>query len=301
MEAEVADDKSDARGRLTPIDRGDLIRPWRRADDLKHCALYWMPVSAFPIPLEQRTWLLRFLDRLEEIATKQLSLRSEIFLQQKVFLQVRGTFMETAPEFSPMLGLGRKPHAKVPPLPTEDDIRQIRDGHKEFNFDKLTPDYCYWFVQKSGKRQRELFGGQGGLIMIFLKPDPKALAPVLPISARMQEKYKMFQLVDVNKIFAGAFSLKDAFLQESKKLFGAGLENEPQFPGLLFILPLLNSASFFAASGEEVGNWFRLFDLYICESPIDKGVLIASRTDLDEHVISIVEQLRKEGFEYREH
>jgi hypothetical protein len=47
-------------------------------------------------------------------------------------------------------------------------------------------------------------------------------------------------------------------------------------------------------------KWFGLFDLYVNESPDDKGLLLASKTDLDEDLIEMLKEMREEDFVYPE-
>lgn len=174
------------------------------------------------------------------------------------------------------------------------------NGRKKFDFGEFAPDYAYWFVYKDGGKQRQLFFGHGGMTMISLKPDPATIPPELPIPRAWREKLEVFKMFDVDKAVAGACSLKDGFLNKSKELFGAGLENEPQFPGLLFILPLLKSGDFFAQAAEEHERWFQLFDLYINESPADGGVIMATGPDFEDTLIELLKKMQEDGLTYPE-
>jgi len=98
----------------------------------------------------------------------------------------------------------------------------------------------------------------------------------------------------------GSFALKDGFQAQSKQLFGAGLEDNPQYPGIPFILPLLQASDFFGQPEPESAKWFQLFDLYVRESPEDTGVLLASKTDFDDPLIQLLEKMRADGFTYPE-
>jgi hypothetical protein len=173
------------------------------------------------------------------------------------------------------------------------------EGRKQFNFNEFAPDYCYWFVDKSEKKQRELFFGHGGMSFIFLNPDPKTKAPALPFSAAIRRE-PIFQKFDIDRIHARTFALLDGFQEKSKKLFGSGLEEDPQIKGLPYILPLLGTGDFFNQPEEEVKKWFELFDVYVNESPADKGVIFASGIDVVDDLIRMLKQMRKNGVEYPE-
>ena len=81
-------------------------------------------------------------------------------------------------------------------------------------------------------------------------------------------------------------------------MFAADLEDDPQYPGLLFVLPLLGSEDFFAADPNEIDKWFSLFQVYWRESPEDNGIVLAAREDIEEDLDAILEQMRAEGLEY---
>jgi hypothetical protein len=224
----------------------------------------------------------------------------EVFLQVKTALAVRDAFLRAAPNFSPIMGLRRKTGDPLPRLPTMEDAYQIANGKKRIDPGEFTPDYCYWFASKAEKSQRELFFGHGGTTLILLKPDPGTRPLELPVTPAFRKKNKLFQAFDVEKILARAYSLGDTFLAKSKDLFGGGLSDEPQYPGLLFILPLLATTDFFDQPIEECDKWFRLFDVYVNESPADRGVLMASGVDFEEPLIGLLKQMREEGLKYDE-
>jgi len=288
-------------GRLTPVDRSLELAPWQRARELTRCFLYWMPVNGFPIPLTQRAWLLTFLERLASTISLEFGLRREIFLQYKAVSGMTGTFLKTSQEFMPLMGLSRRPEAALGGPPSAAELKLMVKSGKEFNFKDLAPDYCYWFLKKkSGGKQLATFWGHGGVSMMFTKPDPATAPPPLPFSAAFRQKSKVFQMVDVDGALEGSFALKDGFQAQSKQLFGAGLEDNPQYPGIPFILPLLQASDFFGQPEPESAKWFQLFDLYVRESPEDTGVLLASKTDFDDPLIQLLEKMRADGFTYPE-
>ena len=58
--------------------------------------------------------------------------------------------------------------------------------------------------------------------------------------------------------------------------------------GIPFVFPLFDSADFFSAPAESIENCFQLFEVYVRESPADKGVLLAFRTDMEEHLVGLL-------------
>lgn len=284
--------------RLSSIDRSRELLPWVRAERLTSASLYWLPVNSFPIPSQQRHWLMGFLDLFVPVAHKEFGLRSEVFLQYKtIHPSLIDPFLKSSVELNPMMGLSLRPGAGLPEIPAIEDMQPIIDGRKKFDFNEFVGDYCYWFLDKSEKRQRELFLGYGGLTTMFLKPDPRTQARPLPFT-QAQRKHPVFQEFDIDRIWTQMNALSDGFQQKSKDLFGSGLKEDPQFKGLLFILPLLCTADFFDQPAEETEKWFQLFDIYINESIRDKGVLLASKCDLDDTLVRIVRAMRDKGTHY---
>jgi hypothetical protein len=284
--------------RLTPIDRNKELAPLRRAYDLDRCLLYWIPVEGFPIPSQQRQWLMEFFDLLFAVLTKQMGLRLEVFLQYKSIMDLQRAFQETAMEFAPILGLSRRPGTILAPSPTMEDLAPVLQGKKDFDLKEWTPDYCYWFHHKLEKRQRDVFLGSGGLTIISLKPDPKTAPPQLPFSETFRKKHRIFQMIDVDAFVASACSLMDEFHPKSKELFASDLKQDPRYVGIPFVIPILSAADFFERPAEECEGWFKLFDVYISESPIDKGLLLASKLDLEEQLIVLLREMKEKGHKY---
>jgi hypothetical protein len=285
--------------RLEKIDRSELL-PWRRAYQHTRCFLYWMPTASFPVPEGQQQWLREFLQRFSKRLAEDLGLRVETFLQYKTAMDVLDKFQKTAPRFSPLLGLSRKPGDKIPTLPTKEDMMPVVRGEKEFNLKDWIADYCYWFLCKKPLDQWREFLGLGGITLMFLKPDPKTMPPALPFTDAFRKKHRVFQMLDVDALLAGGYSLKDEFMAKSKELFGAGLEDHPQYPGIVFILPLLSTEHFLTQSEQENEKWFQLFEVYVNESPTDKGILLAFKNDHEKLLIDILKEIREAGLVYQE-
>ena len=299
------------RERLTPADRSAELLPWRLAQELTRCSLYWLPVSGFPIQEGQRNWLLQFLDRWTELMKGQFGLRAEVFLQYKtIHPDLMTPFMDNMLELIPIMGLGRKPGAQLPAFPPPSEIqRQTKSMFEALkrgeaaplpDAKQYMPDYSYWFVDKARQRECELFFGHGGMTIAFLKPDPNTVPPSLTFSPGLQKKMPLLQKFDIEKARANAASLADGFQAKSKQLFGAGWEREPQMKGIPFILPMLDSADFFTAPEDWVKNCFQVFSVYFRESPADQGMLLAFEADMEEHLIELLKQMRQQELLYPE-
>ena len=296
--------ESDARpkstSRLQEIDRSRDLLPWRRAEQLTRCYLYWIPVASFPLRVGQRTWLIHFLSGLGDLLSTKFGLRPEVFLQFKTLPPLMDLFLNTAQEFGPFHGLTRRPGSRPPKLVEEADLDDIAKGRKKFKFNDYCPDYAYWFVFKSFRKQMESFFGHGGISVMFLKPDAAAVAPKLPIPQAVRDKFEVFKQFDVDGLVAGAYALKDSFLAKSKELFGRELAADPKFKGLLFTMPLLATADFFSAPAEEIENCFKLFEVYVNESPADQGVLLATKYSMEDELIGLLQKMKEDGISYPE-
>jgi hypothetical protein len=293
-----------ARKRLTSTDRSQELLPWQRALELEHCFLYWLPVNSFPAPIGQRKWLLQFFGRWSALLTTKMGLREELFFQFKAVEAVKNAFYSHQREFFPVLGLSRRPGDTLPDPPSAEEIRSMSkatlDTGKPADVNPYMPDYCFWFAKKAASQQREFFLGYGALTNVFLKPDPKAAPPQLAPQFAFLKKREDLKQFDLDGALATAGAMKDGFLPKSKELFGAGLEQEPRYEGLLFILPLLTSADFFSQPVTEIDKLFQLTDVYINESPADGGVLLAFREEWEEELIEVLQKMRDEGLDFPE-
>jgi hypothetical protein len=285
--------------RLTPLERKP-IWPWTRAERHTACALYWTPVTYKPAPKSERDWLVAFSGKLAHRLAERKKLRSELFIQLKaIYPDLMDSFLKTASEFSPIIGLSRRPNSPLPKLPKNlQDLEPLQSGARKFDMSDFMADYCYWFTDKQYETQVQTFFGHGALTSVFLKPDPKTAAPKLKLPGfvkRNADFQKLFARMDPDRLMQRTYSLQDAFLANSKQLFGAGLENDPQYPGLLYVIPLLATRDFLTTPQVESAKWFELFEVYVNESVEEGGMVLAAKDDLDEDLAAISEELRSEG------
>ncbi len=291
------------RRRLAPADERTQLLPWRRAEKLTRCHLYWIPAD-FPLSSQHRQWILAFLDELSARLGKE-QLLSQTFLQMKaVYPNLMNDFIKTAVDFNPFFGLSRRPAAPMPPLPDMKYVEDLQKGNQPWKFGDRMPDYCYWFIGRQEQRQRQLFLGHGGLTTIFVSLDPENQPPpprpIPPGVARSPIFAPILKQWNPAHGTQTAASLKAPFLKKSKEFFAKGLEEDPQYPGLLYVLPLLTAADFFEQSDEETAHWFETFDVYVNESVADKGLLLASKESLTETLISIIGTLKEKFIRFPE-
>lgn len=291
-------------GRLTPIDRSRELLPLQKAEKLTRASLYWLPIEKFPLSKGRKTWQLEFFNRFEATLAGEFGVRPELFIDYKTMLyheELKEEFLRTALEFRPHQGLSRRPGEKVtfPDVPTEEELLKMVDERKMPDVGDYMANYSFWLLGKAAPKQRELFLGYGALTTLYLAPDPETEAPPLEIPPGIA-KHPMFEQVDVQKAHKEGFALKDGFLAKSKELFGEDLQRDPQYPGMIFMLPLLESQQFFTVENQELEKWFSLFDVYVRENTADRGLVIASKHDLDEMILGIVKQMRDEDWVYPE-
>jgi hypothetical protein len=290
------------RKRLTDHE-APTIYPFVRARDVDDCSVYWCGISGFPVNKFDRTWLLSFLQRLSRYLETYRQLRQEVFLQHKALLpDLMDTFQRRSMQYVPLAGMTLVPGAAPVRPPDVDDLRkaakEANDSGKSLDVLRWMPDNAHWFIRKGAEAQRADFFGHGGLFSLFLPPDPKAPS-TLPELPRFITTHPAWTGQLHDGLAMGA-SLQDDFLARSKEVFGGPIEDDPSFPGLPFVLPLLTAASVVAVSPDERQRWFTVFDGYWIESKPDKGLLLVIKdADFDEILIDILEGMRAEGLTYR--
>ncbi|HEX3437411.1 MAG TPA: hypothetical protein VHT24_11645 [Pseudacidobacterium sp.] len=288
--------------RLSAIDKSKELLPFVRASTIEDISLYWIPVESYPLPARQRRWMLRFLPQLKDLLASKYELREECFLQFKtLYPDLLPRFTEKAREYMPMTGVSLTPGQTPPALPGFEEIKeQVEQSSKKgapLDVHRWMPDHTHWFLIKDSEAQREDFFGHGGMFMLYLKQDTKTQPPVLKLP-KIATSHPAFS-PHLEKDLAAAYSLKDAFLAKSKALFGEPFRSDPSFDGLLFVLPLLNSASFMNATVEQRAVWFDVFDGYCIESKADRGVLLALKEpDFDDHLVALLQAMREAGDKY---
>jgi hypothetical protein len=292
--------------RLQPIEER-TIEPFVRSANLLDCSLYWIPVDSFPMNALQRRWLLDFLERLALHLKSKHKLREEVFLHFKsLYPNLVDHFTERAVDFVPMSGAAVTPGAELPKAVTLEDLKEKVEeaGRNETMLDvqQWMPDHLYWFVKKRALEQRQAFFGHGGILTMFLAPDPSAPVPTvtLPRFIRTAPGVEAGASEKMQRDIEMAHSLRDRFLAKSKETFGQRLKGTPNYKGLLFVLPFFRVAELMQSTEEQRRLWFDVFSGYVVESPPDKGVLLLLQTpDFDEELAEIVKSMQEDGHVYR--
>jgi hypothetical protein len=285
-----------------PLSLSQKLSPWRWARDLKACELYWVPVRSYPIPAAQRRWLLRFFELFSTTIASKRGTNAEIFLQMKVIHpDLANPFIKTAPDYSPIFGLSRRPGSPLPALPDMHYVEELQKGTRKYNSSDGKPDYCYWFLYKAEELQRQEFFGHGGLSWMYVKPDQEHRAPQIKIPPKILKRpdaREAFKKFDLQKMLDAAYAMKSGFLCQSKEMFGGDLKEDPMYNGLPFIIPLLDSQAFLGSSSETIQRWFSLFEFYVNETVQDKGIILASKTSIQNELIELLADFRDRNEDY---
>jgi hypothetical protein len=259
--------------------------------------VYWIGGFPYPMPFLVQRWFHTFLSLLKEEVSKR-DLRQENFVRfRSVAQEHTERFLETSLEYEPLAGFAIPPDgAKVKP-PTAKDIEDaIKNGG--FKLADWIGDYTFWFLQKQDERQRQDFFGVGGMLLLWLKPDPNAAPPAMPFPAPAQA-WLQENGHNLQGTLDGLYRLQDGFLAKSKKVFGATVAGDPAYDGLPFVLPLLQARHFLEASAETLESWFTVFDGYLIESREDAGVLLAFKDrDFDPVLQTVLEQMQRNNVDW---
>ena len=111
------------------------LLPWRWAESMHSCSLFWIPAKFESIPRSQKEWLLEFLSRLSAHLLEARGLQAEYFMQMQVIdadAQLRKTFLNAIMKESPMLGRCWLPRGKQPIPASDREVELLASKKKEF-------------------------------------------------------------------------------------------------------------------------------------------------------------------------
>jgi hypothetical protein len=264
------------------------LGPWRKASQVVHAHFYWMPVSGFPCKGAQREWITRFTLALAAQAKDLLQLEPEFLLNSEVLEgKLLDTFTANSRQHCPTIGVSRNPAEALKPAPTMESFEPLRRGEKEFRMADFAPAYTYWMAGRKLDAALADFCGHGGAAVVFHPPDPNSAPPPMPpiMAFRNDPHLGPAQIQSsVNMLFA----FKSAFLKESKRVFGRGIENHPQFETLQFVIPRWNAQFYLSSPPDAIAEGFQVFPIQLVESPADGGLILASAVNLDELIAGLI-------------
>ena len=271
------------------------IKPWRKARQLVHLNLYWLPVRAFPYPSAERDWVFRFIAEFNSQVARLFNLEPEFIIRGSALSGPRQEkFAAVGRKHFPIAGLCRNPDEPIKRTPTLEDLQPVQRNEKEFRMSDYTPEYCYWFSARLVADAMRDFGGLGGAYLVFHPPDPGSLPPDMPpIQAFAGDPHLgPEQLQSYMRVVS---ALRAAFLPKTKAVFGKGLESDPRFEQIPFVVPRWNAQIYVGARPELVTAWLSVFPIQVVESADDGGLLLASVHPLDDLLVSITASLERDG------
>lgn len=272
--------------------------PFRRADALVGSSLYWIPVSGVPVREAEKTWLRQFLLAFDAGMKQALQCRVEVFVTRKaIFPDMMDPMIANLQALNPLPGVMRIYGEKLRKAPHAREIeRMVADG-KQAQLLSMGSDTGWWFVKKNADAQRALFLGHGGMVNVWLPPDPKTAPPPFHMPEKVM-KNPAFAQMDIQGSIDVTYSLADSFLPDSLKVFAPELAGDPQYQGFPFALALLKSQDIMSARAEQRDEWLKLAPCYLFESPPDGGLLIWGKPDVDAVMLKALEAIREQKLEY---
>ena len=316
------------------------IVPWRWAEMLRSCHLFWIPARFGDMPRGQREWLLTFYGHLSEFMQSELELRAEIFMSSRTIHEnsaLKDIYLNATLSDTPIAGRCRRMHLqKEATPPTQKDIDDMAAGKKKYDPYDYAPENAYWFLSREDRELRERYTGYGGLTMLYRKPDAQSSTPppsipanmplIIPKFIRNEPSIKalleefdprnpgktpaflknqpgmrsVFSTLKADRLQEKAESLQSSFGARSKEVFGDGMPRDITFEAMPFLLPQFATQDFFAATEKKIHSWFDLFDVYIRESQEDEGVVLACKDNLTSAIAGIILKMRSEGYRYWE-
>ena len=323
---------------IVRVDSKTLL-PWRWAESMRSCSLFWIPVNLRSIPRGQREWLLEFFTRLSAHLFEASGLQAEHFMQMPVIDEnerLRKEFLDSMMKEYPMLGRCWLPRGKQPIPASDQEVELLASKKKEFRPYDYAPQQAWWFLGRDADALRGRYLGYGGLTVFFRKPDAEENIVVVPPPAETQmiipkflrnhpglkillEDFnpqkpnqipgfirnhpamkQVFSVFDVDKAHEKKKALMSPFRDQTKEIFGVGISRDLEYEGILFVLPKLASQDFFAQTDQQIRHWFEVFDIYINESPEDQGIILACKDNLTSLIASSVGEMRSKGYRYWE-
>jgi hypothetical protein len=227
-------------------------------------SLYWLPAS-FNNRRDSRADP-RFLDLFERfimLFAKEDGLRPYTFFDsQLIHPHLTEHFVLHAMDYLPLGAIGYFPGSEPTRFPNYDDATQIDAGamyqklkekQQDFNMHDVFPNApksLQFIVGDHDMARRELMG-RGGYSFALSKMSHAEFSAVT--KQRMME------------------NTQDPIMME-----------------IPMVIPILSASSFTMAPVEHVAAWFKLLEFYVAESPVDKGILVASNRCLDEELAEYV-------------
>jgi hypothetical protein len=234
--------------RLSSVTKGDI---------------YLLPVSRFPVPGSELTFLRMIINTLVQEYLTQASL--EVMIRQScLYTGLLDTFVDNAPQWMPQQGLAIIPHKPPPHIPSRSEVetadpRLIIQHGVEGVVD--VPEFIFKITDEAAKKVCfEAMSGHGALSIMVTK----------------------LKTNDLHRKW--------------KELFGSRVTDR-HFRGMPLFIPLFGAKSFQTASEDDLSSWFETFELYIGESKEDQAIVIAGSGNLKNSIEIIAKALPDQAAE----
>jgi hypothetical protein len=228
--------------------------------------VYLFPVSRFPVPGSELTHLQKIIKSLvEEYLSANSRASLEVMIRQScLYTGLLDTFVDNAPQWMPQPGLAIIPHKPPPHMPGRSEVeaadpRLIIQHGVEGVVD--VPEFIFKITDEAAKNICfEAMSGHGALSVMLTK----------------------LKTNDLHRKW--------------KELFGSRVTDR-HFRSMPLFIPLFGAKSFQNATEDDLSSWFETFDLYICESKEDQGIVIAGRENFKSSIENMAKELPEQAVE----
>jgi len=265
------------------------IVPWRKAEALTRCHLYWFGAKAFPLGQGELEWTTKIVLALDKILSEQFNLTAFFVVAYSYVNEDNADrFVELTTRALPQVGLRRNPGESVPRM-TRAQVQEIADGKKTFDPREFMEIYLMRLVNPNLELYLRNLWGKGESLVVFVPRQPGAKLPPMP-KVKLFEDDPFMKDFDPAKMFEAAAAYRHPSLKASKELLAGDLAEDPTVSKLEFVLPRLNTQFYFAQPENIVKTFMELFPVQILESPGDKGIVLAAKHNLDATLKDLTER-----------
>ncbi|MBY0508013.1 MAG: hypothetical protein K2X03_29140 [Bryobacteraceae bacterium] len=241
---------------------------------------------------------MEFEERFTLAARERLKLRRENFVNfDAIYPDLMTPFLKHSQEFNPIPGMLVQPSQEVFRAPTEKEIQDIIASGDASKIRNATKNIAYWLPKKKGPAQLTALGGFGARLSVWLPPCPKTTPPDFRLPPKVLAN-PVFKPLDIPGEIEMTFALADSFLPRSLQVFAPEIQDNPQYAGMPFAVPLLTSRDIITTRGEVREAWLSLLGAYLAESREDQGILLWGSVDIDPLMLEIVAALHEENIFY---
>jgi hypothetical protein len=150
--------------------------PWRHAESMSTCSLFWIPVRFHTIPDGQKEWLLSFFFTLSQRLEQSHELSAQHFMQMRTIDEnqsIRKIFLNSLLKETPITGASWRPHhpESEPTVPTKEEIEAFAKGKRQYRAYDYMPANSCWFLGGNDTQLRQTYLGYGGMTILYRKKE----------------------------------------------------------------------------------------------------------------------------------